>query len=316
MKLVQEVDGQRIGNESSEKKQPQGFKWISPKTGSFFFNRFTSIIYPVLFIVNLALLVLHPDLFPHYKDLFVFKLMLVNIPVWLMLTFFLVLIHEFGHILAIRAKNLSTKLEIGHRLFLVVFETDMSSVWKLSPKERNKLYFAGLCFDTLVLFIALFGQLAFSNPSYIIHGILRMVVLDTFIRMVYQLCVYMKTDLYYVFENSTGCYSLMENAQRFLREFFKLRKKNRAAGEAVFKGEEKIVYWYAIFYMAGVMITIILYVLFYIPQTIFALQKMLPGFQKPVASLSFWDSAVFSLQLLIGIILLAFSWIKKYREPS
>src|SRR5579875_1894559 len=132
---------------------------------------------------------------------------------------------------------------VGHRLFLVVFETDLSAAWKLPSKKRNVLYLAGLCFDTSLLFLALAGQLVFPDNSPVFTGILRMVVLDTFIRMVYQCCVYMKTDLYYVLENSTGCYNLMENAQQYISKLIPFRKKTMPE-EVMFPGEKRMVFCY------------------------------------------------------------------------
>jgi putative peptide zinc metalloprotease protein len=311
LELVEEINGLRIESKRG-KQHTQGFQWVSPKAGRFFFNKLTMKLYLALFIVSLTLFIVQPHLLPRYKDLFIFNLMVLNIPAWMIITIVLLLIHEFGHILAIRAYGLPTRLEIGHRLFLVVLETDLSSAWKLSSKDRNRLYFAGLCFDTLVLFIALVGQ--FSNTSFIFHGVLRFIVLDTFIRVSYQLFVYMKTDLYYVIENSTGCYNLMENTQEFLKGCFKLQTKVSATGEAVFDSERKTVHWYSIFYLAGVTLTIFLYLFFYIPQLILALKRILPGLQASTASLTFWDSALFVFQILIGAVLLVYSWIKKYRK--
>jgi hypothetical protein len=308
--LIKEIDGAELQS-GKNGRQDLGYEWISPKVGKFFFNKFTMILFLLFFIASITLLISHPNLFPRYKDIFIFKLMLVNIPVWMVLTFILVLIHEFGHILAVRSYNLPTKLEIGHRLFFVVLETDMSSVWKLDSKDRNKLYCAGLCFDTVMLFIALIGQLAFPKTQLLFHGILRMIVLDTFIRVVYQLCIYMKTDLYYVFENCTGCYNLMENAQQLFKRRFKI-----SADDDIFESERKTVFKYAIFYIMGVMITILLYIAFYIPQLLYSFKKILPGFQNPISSLAFWDSTVFTAQVLIGFMLLVHSWMKKYRIRS
>lgn len=91
--------------------------------------------------------------------------MVFNIIAILVLTFCSVLIHEFGHILAMRAQNLSTKLNVGHRLFLLVLESDISTVWKLPSKERNVIYIAGLCFDMVILFLTLIVQLIFVSGS-------------------------------------------------------------------------------------------------------------------------------------------------------
>lgn len=313
LELVEEINGIRV--ESKRKKQhPQGFIWVSPNAGRVIFNNITMKLYLVLFIVSLIIVMSHPHLIPRYKDLFVFDLMVLNVPTWLILTLVLVLIHEFGHVLAIRSYNLPAKLEIGHRLFLVVLETDMSSSWKLGSKERNQLYVAGICFDTLVLFSALIGQ--FANTSLIFQGVLRFIVLNTFIRMIYQLCVYMKTDFYYVIENSTGCYNLMENAQQFLGQCIGLKAKDTATSETIFESERKTVQWYSIFYLAGVVLTICLYLFFYIPQLIYVFKKILPGFQATTTSLTFWDSAVFVFQIFLVAVLLVYSWIKKYRKSA
>jgi hypothetical protein len=237
--------------------------------------------------------------------------MVLNIPAWIVLGVFLVLIHELGHVLAMRAHNLPTKLEVGHRLFLVVLETDMASVWKLPSKNRNVLYLAGLCFDTVILTFALISQLIFADGPRLFLGIMAIVVLDTFIRMVYQCCVYMKTDLYYVFENVSSCYNLMENAQQLVRNWLPFQKKVQT-NQVVFESEKKTVFLYSIFYFIGVFLTITLYAIFYIPQLFYSLKNVLPGFEKAPTTLAFWDATIFMLQIMIVLLLLMYSWWKKY----
>lgn len=310
--LIAEIDGSQL-DLKEKKKEKLGFLWISPKIGKFFFNKVAFLIYLTFFLINGVIFISHPSLLPHYKDLFVYDLMILNILTWMGITTVLVLIHEFGHILAMRAQNLPTRLEVGHRLILVVLETDMSSVWKLPSKKRNVLFLAGLCFDTLILSFALISQLIFANGSEIFLSIMNVVVLDTVIRMIYQLCVYMKTDLYYVFENVSGCYNLMENAQQAIKEkipFLKVQTKI----EVTFEGEKRIVNLYSVFYSLGVALTVSLYTFFYIPQLLFAWKSILPGFSEGPTSLPFWDASLFTLQILIGFMLLLYSWRKKYTQ--
>jgi putative peptide zinc metalloprotease protein len=310
LQLIAEIDGVKV-TLLKKKKEQLGFQWISPKLGKFFFNKMTLFFYISLFILNIVLLVSHPSLFPHYKDIFIFNYMVLNILSWLVVTFCTVLIHEFGHILAMRANNLTTRLEVGHRLILVVLETDMSSVWKLPSKNRNVLYLAGLCFDMVILFFALVSQVIFTNGSGIFLSIMSLVVLDTFIRLVYQCCIYMKTDLYYVFENVTGCYNLMENAQQMIKRWFPFLKSQKTE-EVVFEGERRMIFTYSIFYFIGVVLTLSLYVVFYVPQLLFAVKRVMPGYLEGPTSLPFWDATLFTVQMLIGLILLIYSWRKKY----
>ena len=310
LNLIAEIDGEVVSSKEMNQER-LGYLWISPKMGKFFFNKAALFFYVGVFIFNLTLLLSHPSLVPQYKDLFIFKYMVFNIPAWLGITFCLVLIHEFGHILAMRAHNLPTKLEIGHRLFLVVLETDMSSVWKLSSKDRNVLFLAGTCFDTVVLSIALISQLFVSDGLGILQGIMNLIVLDTFIRLFYQFCVYMKTDLYYVFENVSGCYNLMENAQHLILKRLRFVKSNVSEND-VFPGEQRTILLYSIFYFIGVILTFAVYAIFYIPQLWFAFKKVLPGFLEGPATFPFWDALLFSLQITLGFGVLLYSWRKKY----
>jgi putative peptide zinc metalloprotease protein len=310
LNLIDIIDGVKVGRQQKEKEK-LGFIWISPKIGKVIFNNFTYPLYSVIFIVNIILFLLHPSLFPRHDDIFVFDVMVINVIFWMVFTFLFVLIHEFGHVLAMRAHNLPTKLEIGHRMFFVVLLTDMSSVWKLTPKDRNVLFLAGLCFDSVLLFISLIVQLMFPNGHWFIIGLMNLAVFDTVLRMIYQCCFYMKTDLYFVFENITGCYNLMEMAQQTISKRFSFFN-SKSSEELVFSEERNTVLLFSIFYFIGVIITIVLYIFYFIPEIIYAGKQLLPGFAQPPSSLQFWDALIFSLQVSIFIFLLLYSWRKKY----
>lgn len=308
--LIDSINGAKIDKQEKQKEK-LGFLWISPKIGKFFFNKVTYPIYWALFILNIVIFILYPSLIPHHEDIFVFEIMVVNVLFWMVFTFLFVLIHEFGHVLAMRAFNLPTKLEIGHRMFFVVLLTDMSSVWRITAKDRNVPFLAGLCFDTVLLFISLMLQLIVPNDQWLLNGLMNLAVFDIVLRMLFQCCIYMKTDLYFVFENVSGCYNLMENAQQNIRQRFSFLK-SKASEEVVFSGEKKTVFIYSLFFLLGIILTVVLYFMYYIPEVIYAAKKLLPGFVQPPTSLLFWDALVFSFQVSIFIILLLYSWRKKY----
>jgi len=308
LQLIAEIDGQKIEHQVKSNNQ-SGFLRVSPRLGKFFFNRITRSIYLLILFAIIYLFFTFPRLFPHYMDIFIFKYMFLNIIIWMAISLVLVLIHELGHVLAMRAYDLPTKLGIGHRLFLVVFETDLSLAWKLPAKSRNILYLAGICFDTVLLFLALIGQLIFSHGSHIFLGITHVIVLDIVLRIIYQCCIYMKTDLYYVFENESGCYNLMENAQQLIKKWLPF-KHSESKDEVMFEEEKRTVAIYSVFYFIGVALTLLLFVIYYLPQLWFALKKTLPGFLEGPASFSFWDAVLFVLQLLGGGLLLLYAWRK------
>jgi putative peptide zinc metalloprotease protein len=310
--LVSEVDGEVIPC-SEPTKSHHGFTWIPSRLGRFFFNKISSVLYLLLFASSIAMLIVKPELFPRYSDLFAFDLMLQNAGAWIVITTALVLLHEIGHVLAVRSENLPARIELGHRLFLVVLETDMSQVWKLPTEKRSRLYLAGMYFDMTILFLALTGQF-FTNDASVMAGLLKIAVLDTFIRLAYQAAVFMKTDLYYVFENWAGCYNLMENGRNMLGKWLPFLKVSETEA---FPGEEKVIRRYAVFYVAGIALTLTITAYYYIPQLLFAIKHfMLPGLTEPLHSIRFWDSAVLLLQMVVIMGLLLYSWSKKYRISS
>ncbi|MFS0862534.1 hypothetical protein [Fredinandcohnia sp. 179-A 10B2 NHS] len=308
--LIDTINGVKI-ERSLKNKTKLGFEWIPQKLGKVFFNSYTKYLYAILFISNILIFVWKPSLFPHYTDLFVFDIMSVNILVFGFLTFLMVIIHEFGHILAIRSFNLPTRLEVGRRLYLIVFETDLTLAWKLPSKKRNILYLAGVCFDTVSLFIALMVNLFIPIESEIIIGIVGLIIFDTVVRIIYQCCIYMKTDFYFLFENLSGTYNIMENGIHSIKNLFLKRK---STNKELFAGEEKVVKWYSVFYFIGVAITLALLVIYYLPQLIYMGISMLPGYVKPISDPYFWDAVVFTIQILIIVGFLSHSLYKSYRE--
>ncbi len=292
-------------------KTKSGFMWIPQQFGRLFFNRFSILGYILLFFITIGILIKNPQLLPRYKDIFVFDLMVFNMLLYLAISFSLVIIHEFGHVLAMRAVGLPTKINIGHRLFIIVFETDMEPVWRLDSKKRNMLYLAGICFDIVILFLALISPLIFPNISGTFRGIMGFIIFDVTIRLIYQCCIYMKTDLYYVFENMTGCYNLVENAKGYFKGIFSKNKSKH--NQEIFAGEKPVVISYGLFYLIGMAISFVVLVIYFIPQTIYVINHSISGLKMYHHPAHFWDGVVMLLQLILGFLLLLYSWRKSYK---
>ncbi|PIC63398.1 peptidase [Sporosarcina sp. P13] len=301
--LVQELDGEQV----TQKKEVQasgGFTWIPSSVGRIFFNEITNKIYLVLLLINVTLMAWNPELFPRYQDIFLFDSMMLNIIAYMLISLALITIHEFGHILAIRSYDLPAKLSIGNRLIFVVIQTDITSAWKLAPKQRNILYFAGMSFEQTCLLIALSLQVILPEANVIILGILGIVVFDIFIKTMYQCAFYMKTDVYYFVENITGCYNLMENGKQFLSRWIPFLRSDSSDTE-VFDGEKRIVRMYSIFYIAGILLTLSLIIFYFLPQAYYAYSQVFSNLLWSTTPSAFWDAIAFLGQtvLLLGLFL-------------
>ncbi|MCT2536907.1 peptidase [Aquibacillus koreensis] len=312
--LIETIDGKLINNKVKQNHTPNGFKWLSPVVGKFFFNKISTKIFAGIILINIIMVFIHPHLLPNYTDLFIFDSMMFNIVTYMLITLILIMIHEFGHILAVRSYGLPAKLDIGHRLLFVVFETDLTGAWKLRPQQRNILYTAGICFDQVMLLSAFSLLLIFQGSHPVFIGVLSIIVLDIFIKTVYQCCFYMKTDLYYLCENMTGCYNLMENGKKFLHKWIPLIKPDPST--ETFEGEEKVVKYYSIFYICGVVFTIGLFAFYFVPQMIFVYSSIIPALFDPSNQASFWDAIIFFSQSVLMIGLLLYVWRKNRTHKS
>lgn len=305
--LIKEIDGEPL-QIIKQNRSPGGFKWISPKVGRLFFNNITMKFYGIIFIINILFLLANPQLIPNYQALFPYSSMVLNALTFMGITLVLIIIHEFGHVLAVRSYNLPAKLEVGHRLFFVVFQTDLSPAWKLQPNQRNRLFMAGLCFEQIIIFIVLSIKMLFPEIGTFFAGVLSIIVFDILVKTIYQCCFYMKTDLYYLCENITGCYNLMENGKRYLSKWLPFLKTESTT--ETFAGEDRFVRFYSLFYILGITLTIGLFVFYFIPQAFYAYSQVLPELLRPGNNPYFWDAVVFLGQSVVMISLLLYSWMK------
>jgi putative peptide zinc metalloprotease protein len=306
MKLLASLDGKKLEIEKRQIKE--GFEWVPVQIGKVFFNRVTTTIYTLIFILSLSLLVIKPGLLPVYSDLFIFDSMLLNFIVFILISIILLLIHEAGHILALRSFGFPTSVEISHRLFFLVLEADMTPSWKLRTSERNQVYLAGISFDLVILFGSFVLEtwfVDFQNTTTI--GILSMINLNIFLRILYQCCFYMKTDMYFVIENTSGYYNLMEEAKRYLSKKYSFSKKKKGR----VPDTESFVKWYSYFYLGGTVLTIYVGLIYLLPQLLYIFKNSLISMSHPISNVQFWDGLVVLLQFIIIIGLLFFSLYKK-----
>ncbi|MFC4402927.1 peptidase [Gracilibacillus xinjiangensis] len=310
--LVKEIDGNEVKHEKAD-TTPQGFSWLPAKLGKFFFHRGSVFILFLVIFINILYIFMQPEYIPNYQDIFIFDSLVLSILFFMFISLIIILIHELGHILALRAHNLPTNLGICHRLYiLLVFETDMATAWKLPPKERNLLYLGGIYFDQWILAIALTCKFFLPIEGTMLNSILSIIVLDIFIKTIYQCCFYMKTDLYYLFENLTGCYNIMENSQQILSRWLPFIKGNNQT--EAFKEEKVYVRLYAIFYVIGVSVTLALFIFYVIPQFLYIFSKLIPALGSPSGNPYFWDAVLFILPTMIIMAVLVYSWIKSNRK--
>ena len=307
--LLRSWNGQRFDPPQNLTGRNRAVSQGLERLGRVLFHPLALALYGLLALANALQLVSGDGLMPVYSDLFLSSSMTVNLVSWMAVGLTGVVLHECGHSLAMAAKGLPTRWNMGHRLFLPVLETEMSGVWSLPPGQRYVPYLAGMCVDQVLLFAALFVQTLLPETSGW-APVLRMAALHLVLALGYQLLFFMKTDLYYVVENALGSYNLMENALAWLTNALPFRRAGERAEPVIYEDERHVVRLYGLFVAAGAGVSLALLVFYLIPQLGQAVRMTLPRLALAPSEPLFWDAVVFYFQFLCSAAWVLSSWIR------
>jgi putative peptide zinc metalloprotease protein len=167
-----------------------------------------------------ALIVIEPSLLPGrealFRDSHITSMLLLIVSMGLVTTF----LHEMAHLVAARARGISCRLGVGHRLWVLVAETDMTGVWSLPKSQRYLPLLAGALLDLVsasFIVVVLFG---ISRSWILLGGMTRQLVsaglFIYLLRIAWQCCFFVRTDFYYVYATIFGCKNLMKDVEDFL----------------------------------------------------------------------------------------------------
>lgn len=298
------------GNEIDQNLDSEASMISNSIIGQFLFRKQAIPVYAILFCVNIVYFISRPDLFPHPRDLFPFESMMLNIIVSLVVSVTFLAIHECGHVIAARTYGLITSIRLGHRLFLPVVETQMPTIWRLPRGRRNVPLLAGLFMDHTLLFVSLSVLVFVSSLSVTISGILGLIVFQLVMMSLYQCMFFMKTDLYYILQNVSGSYNLLENAESWLKEKLPFIRLDNTS--VIYDKERNIVRGYAVFYVIGLLASGAVFVLYIIPQLMYSFAISLDRLINPSTNPMKADAILFFAQFAVFAGLLIFSWTKKF----
>ena len=174
------------------------------------------LCYAALTAAAVVEMVRHRSLRPSYHDVF-FTSHLALIPITLTAVQIpCILLHEGFHALSGRRLGLPSTLTISRRLYYLVAETRLDSLFSVPRRRRYLPFLAGMLADAVLISGLTLLSLALRG-----HGIpgwcpaLCLAVAFTCVmRMIWQFMFYLQTDLYFVLTNALRC-SDLQNATRF-----------------------------------------------------------------------------------------------------
>lgn len=304
--MVVELDGRVLQSEPEEEEEtPQVMQREFPifhKIGCFLFRTPFILIYPAAFIYSIWMILTRPQYGPEFHSMHILDTMTLNVLLWAGLSLFLLALHEFSHFLAARAYRVPAKYDFGHRYYFLVLETQLIEIWKLEPRQRVIPYLAGMMNDSVMLALSVSLRILFPEMNDILYEVLELATFYLVIMLVFQTCVFMKTDLYYVIESLSGHLNLQERAKQWMKDTFMRRNKEQ---------EPAFVKFFVFIYCAGIGLVAWFFVWRAYPQFLHFLDHATDYLSYPVTEFYFWDGILFIALNSASLALLFYSWYRQ-----
>lgn len=182
----------------------------------------------------------------------------------------MIALHEFCHLAAARAAGVDAWFGWGTRLAFLVAQTAVPGLWMARRRARVKVYAAGVGCDLLLSACAAVGA-GVLGPGSFGGRVLEAVSLNGLVVVLLQFEFYMRTDVYFVIQDLTGCKRLFDDAtaylgylaaQRFRRSGSADRRDPRLSVPA---GERRPVTVYAWIVLVGSAVTLTVFARYGIP---------------------------------------------------
>lgn len=221
--------------------------------GNALFNRAAWLLYISLTLVATAVIVGNPDLRPRFTDALIFDSPLASFLIGTLLFCVFGMLHEMAHFLAAAKLGLKSSISISRRMYIVVFQTDLTRLWTVDRRRRIAPILAGMTVDGAILGILLLSEAGLREKLPVsVVGLIRLAVFLKVGGLVAQTAAYMRTDLYALYLVLSGCKNLWLTKGALLRQMLRTATNEDLAHLAIVSRSE--VRWariYLVLYVPG-----------------------------------------------------------------
>lgn len=261
---------------------PERLRWL--------LSRPMLLLFAGVWLAVPALMLTDHSLAPRPSDALLYHRVLPNALLVAVIAWSLVMLHEFAHALAARARGCTGRFSVGRRLVFLVGQTELSDVRTIARRQRYAPYLAGMTWDLIVVL----GCLGCESAG--VGGQLpRTITYTVALTFIYQFSVFMRTDIYYVIVNVLRLGDLMGDTRRLLTNLGRALRHREPAYDlsAVPERELRIIRWYSVYYLLGSSTVIAGSLLLSVPALVRMLRIAGDGIANGPATTGFWDGAGF-----------------------
>jgi hypothetical protein len=283
------------------------------------------IFSPAFFVVGalailgaLIALCVDPTILPRRDALFFQEDRSLSLLLLVAFSYTTLFLHEMAHLVAARALGLDASMGIGHRLYVLVAETDLTALWSVPKRQRYVPILAGPWLDLVsasALILLLFAtDRHFMTLSSFVYHLGKAMILLYLLRLLWQCYFFLRTDFYYAIITALDCSNLMQDTETFLynrlsRVLPFLQRRNESLLPSA---EARAVYAYAPVWLLGRAAALWVLAFVGLPVTIKYAMAVWHGLQAGYAAdpLAFIDSLVLACVALVPSVIGLSLWIR------
>lgn len=211
--FVAEVGGQPV---PSPEPPPPTFPRLLPRHVRWTLSPVLPPLLGALVLAAVLVLLRRPGLLPGYRSLLWNPHGSLVLGLGFLAGWLLLLIHECAHLAVARATGVPARIRLGTRLQFLVMQTDISGIELASRRHRMTAYLAGMAVNVAVSATAVL-LLARTGAGTTAHRVLAALVLLAVLPLPFQFMVFMRTDVYFVLQDLTGCRDLHGDGRAYAR---------------------------------------------------------------------------------------------------
>ncbi len=307
--FVDTVDSKKLPNRKQE-KYLKLLNNIKPTQISWLFSNAMIAIYLIIIFIGITIFALNTKYLPVAEDYFFTTNLSLLLFTSVIVSWILILFHELGHYIAARSYNLLTRFGISNRYYYIVAITDVTNVYSIKRKDRFRVFFGGMIVDAIIMaicaMILLLADKSIISMNVIAYLFVKFMILSQFLGLAWQFLFFLKTDLYYIFENIFDIYNVQEKVYGMLKSTITKTKYLYNSSR------EKVIMWiYTPILVFGIFALGLLFVFYSLPMLIGIIKRLFTNiflFNEPR---KFYDAVAFLLVTMLEYILLATIIIKK-----
>jgi putative peptide zinc metalloprotease protein len=282
------------------------------------FGRWAIMLYLSIIVLGLIAIIRDPSVGPHLSSFYFPDRRALSWIILTVLAYSTVFVHELSHLVAARSRGISSRLGIGHRLWNLVAETDMTGLWGVPKRERYLPLIAGSLTDAvsgcvLILLLQAHRQHWVPLSSFWAHLVEAMIFIYT-MRIAWELSIFVRTDFYYVVATATNCKNLLGDTESYLQNLLArvFPRIGTVDLSAIPNAERKVIHFYAFVWAGGRIFALFLLWKVTVPVAIFysryVFEALRSGYSKNPGR--FVDALTLSVYFLIPLVLGFILWVK------